>query len=346
MYEKQIVSRDEGQRLDKYLLKLLPAASSSFLYKMLRKKNITLNDKKATGNEKLVQGDSIKIFFSNETLEKFMGKSLSEKVSAEQTYISYELSSKYRRKDIEIVYEDEHFLFLNKPVGMLAQKAKESDYSVNDWILDYLFDSKQITTEDLQSYRPSICNRLDRNTSGLILCAKSIKGAQYLTKLLKDRTIKKYYITLVHGKVDKPMTIQGYLIKNSKTNQVSISNQSKEDASYIETAYQVIFAANECSCLKVHLITGKTHQIRAHLASIGHPILGDSKYGGAIEGNFLKKYKLTNQLLHAYQIEFPEVETDKSELLSGQSFLANPPKLMSDILSDLDIHLSDLKQEG
>lgn len=329
MFEKQIVSRDEGQRLDKFLLKLLPNATSSFIYKMLRKKNITLNDKKASGTEKLKQGDSIKIYFSDETLAKFMGKSSSES--------AYKISDNYRRDRMEIIYEDEQFLFLNKPVGMLSQKAKDSDYSVNDWLIDYLYDSNQIDQTALQTYRPSICNRLDRNTSGLILCAKTLKGAQYLSEQLKKRSMEKYYITLVHGAVERNMTIQGYLTKDNKTNQVSISNKETADASYIETSYEVLYCTKEYSCLKVHLITGKTHQIRAHLSSIGHPILGDSKYGGAVKGSVLNKYKLQYQLLHAYQVVFPIEMEDAA--ISGKTFYAAPPKLLQSILGDLNMTL-------
>ena len=377
MYEKQIVARDEGQRLDKYLQKILPNASTSFLYKMLRKKNITLNKKKAFGSEKLSDGDLIQIFFSDETLAKFMGHSVSYKDSYPATASSStgninqdslqcnKPSIHYKRNAVEIVYEDPDYFFLNKPAGMLSQKSKENDYSINEWILDYLLDTEQIQKEDLQSFRPSICNRLDRNTSGLILAAKSLKGAQFLSEQLAKRSPEKYYLTLVEGILQEPLLLQGYLKKDTKKNKVQvfkkatqisgadksssedqqISKSNLDDGAYIETAYTPLYHTEAYTLLKVHLITGKSHQIRAHLASIGHPIVGDSKYGdtGGADKLF-DKYVLRYHLLHAYQISFPEKEmeseNDSGTSICGKTFYANLPKLFQDILQDVGYSLS------
>lgn len=380
MYEKQIVARDEGQRLDKYLQKILPNASASFLYKMLRKKNITLNKKKACGSEKLSAGDLIQIFFSDETLEKFMGHPVSDKNGLQSTetsfaYIStqehmqYSKSGEhYKRHAVEIVYEDSDYLFLNKPAGMLSQKSKQNDYSINEWIIDYLLDTEQIASKDLQSFRPSICNRLDRNTSGLILAAKSLKGAQFLSEQLAKRSPGKYYLTIVRGALQEPLLLRGYLWKDTKKNKVRILNKPIEKASvehsyidkslvdtgtsetalcdsdYIETAYTPLCHTDAYTLLKVHLITGKSHQIRAHLASIGHPILGDTKYG---DNNgldmLLDKYTLRYQLLHAYQISFPEKDMEQKDdsrtSICGKTFYATPPKLFRDILQDIGYSL-------
>lgn len=332
MYEKQIVDRDEGQRLDKYLMKLLPNATASFLYKMLRKKNITLNKKKASGSEKLLTGDVIQIFFADETLEKFMGH-------------QKKICNRFHPKAVEIVYEDSDYLFLNKPVGMLSQKAGPNDYSINEWIIDYLLETEQIEAKDLYSFRPSICNRLDRNTSGLILAAKSLKGAQFLSEQLARRTVEKYYLTIVKGVLDKPLSLKGYLWKDEKKNKVKIVNSPIEaasrDAYYpIETAYTPLYHTDAFTVLKVHLITGKSHQIRAHLASIGHPILGDSKYSGNHRTEkILDKYVLKYQLLHAYQITFPQQDTESIDdyraSVCGKTFYAPPPKLFQDILQDI-----------
>ena len=333
MYEKQIVHRDEGQRLDKYLLKILPNASASFLYKMLRKKNITLNKKKASGSEKLSAGDVIQIYFSDETLEKFMGHSISA---------GNGLSAQYKQYAVEVIYEDADYLFLNKPAGMLSQKAESDDYSINEWIIDYLLSTEQLLREDLQSFRPSICNRLDRNTSGLVLAAKSIKGAQYLSEQLAKRSAEKYYLTIVEGVLQEPVLLKGYLQKDTKTNKVRVT---KDTGSYIETAYTPLYHTDSYTLLKVHLITGKSHQIRAHLASIGYPILGDRKYNGKKETEKLAdQFGLQYQLLHAYQITFPQRDTESNDSsrisVCGKTFYAALPKQFQEVLQNIGYPLS------
>ena len=195
MFQRTITEREAGQRFDKYLRRLLPEAGSSFLYKMLRKKNIILNGKKADGSEKLVFGDSVSIFFSEETLAKFMGNSMPER---EDYGCAYE-----KLKGIKILYEDTHILLADKPAGILSQKAEKTDLSLNEWLIGHLLHSGAVTQEGLAAYRPSVCNRLDRNTSGIVLCAKSLPGAQLLGELLKDRTLHKYYQLYVKGRVTK-----------------------------------------------------------------------------------------------------------------------------------------------
>lgn len=290
---------DAGQRLDKFLGKYLNEAPKSFLYKMLRKKNITLNGKKATGNEVLALGDEVKLFLSDETIEKFR--------SAVKT--SYPVTK------LDIVYEDENLIFLNKPAGMLSQKADDKTPSMVEYLIGYLLSEKKITESDLERFKPSICNRLDRNTSGLIAGGKSLAGLQFLSEQFKNRTMEKHYLTLVKGKVGKAEQIKGLLIKDNATNKVQIkklpatgdaSKNKEAGESYIETGYEPIGGNDKMTLLRVHLITGKTHQIRAHLASIGHPIAGDAKYGNAAFNQYLKsKYQLKHQLLHAHTLYFP-----------------------------------------
>lgn len=327
MYEQKITGRDEGQRFDKYLQKLLPNAGSSFLYKMMRKKNITLNDKKAAGPEKLKAGDTIKIFFSDETLQKFMGQS---------STLSQSINKAYKNFDVSVVFENEHLLFVNKPVGMLSQKAEKDDYSINEWILDYLMDRGSLSDDDIRSFRPSVCNRLDRNTSGLILCAKSIKGAQFLSEQLKERSMEKQYLALVQGKVDKTCHLKGYLVKDEKNNKVTIYEQAVSNGDYIETSYEPLYIKDEVTLLKVHLITGKSHQIRAHLASVNHPIIGDKKYGNLNTNKmYFEKFKIKSQLLHAWYVVFDKVPEGLG-LTAGEKYTANPPAVFSK-LSDANI---------
>lgn len=316
MKEIIVKENEANQRFDKLLGKYLNKAPKSFIYKMLRKKNITLNGKKADGSEKTRVGDLIKIFLSDETFEKFSEPVAAPKMQKKNT----------GKNTLSIVYEDQHILLLNKPAGMLVQKAKPQDYSLNDAILEYLADKGEVTEESLRTFKPSICNRIDRNTSGMVTAGKSLVGLQVLSKLLKERTIHKYYLCYVAGQVRGKKKISGYLWKNEKTNQVEICSRSREGAKPIETEYCPIAQGTYTTLLEVKLITGRTHQIRAHLASIGYPIVGDNKYGAVkINERYQKSCHINSQLLHAYRIQFPQMDNQLA-YLSGKEFTAEVPK--------------------
>lgn len=292
MKEIVINENEAGQRLDKFLGKLLKEAPASFYYKMLRKKNIVLNGKKATGNEKLTAGDSIKLFLSDETFEKFAGKRQTNDLAASVPNIA-----------LEIVYEDHDVLAINKPAGMLSQKAKKEDISANEYILQYLLESGTITRESLHTFKPSVCNRLDRNTSGILVAGKTLNGLQQMSKAFRERSMEKYYLAIVAGHISKPRRIEGFLKKDEKNNQVTILSEPSNDAKPIITEYRPLKLVGQVTLLEVHLITGRSHQIRAHLASIGHPVIGDTKYGNPrLNREFLKNAGVTHQLLHAYRL--------------------------------------------
>ncbi|MCR5670164.1 MAG: RluA family pseudouridine synthase [Butyrivibrio sp.] len=324
MKEILITENEAGKRLDSFLKSYLKEAGSGFIYKMLRKKNITLNGKKAEGTEKLSKGDSVKIFFSDETFEKFRGKAGIEAVSFKGT--SGKLGT------LPVIYEDENIVLVNKPAGVLSQKADKNDVSVNEWLIDYLLNNGSVTAESLETFRPSACNRLDRNTSGLIICAKNLAGSRVMSSLIKDREVEKYYRTLVSGKVTKSLKLTGFLYKDEATNKVNIKKEDPQDDrySYIETEYTPVefFADKDLTLLEVKLITGKPHQIRAHLSSIGHPIIGDVKYGGKKLG------RNSYQLLHSYRLVFPKVMPSGFEHLSGKEFMAKMPDTFSNIIGD------------
>lgn len=322
MQELHVTANEAGQRLDKLLAKFLNQAPKSFLYKMMRKKNIVLNGKKCTGNEKLKQGDSIKLFFSDETIEKFSAG-------------TYAIPKKEKINMLPIIYEDEQVLLMNKPVGVLSQKAKDSDVSAVEILINYLMETDQLSKEQFRTFHPSICNRLDRNTSGILVAGKTLPALQEMNCFFKERTIAKYYRCLVKGRVIKSEDyIKGYLVKDQKTNKVSITKKKTEEGVPIETEYCVIQSNDEVSLLEVHLITGKTHQIRAHLASIGHPIIGDYKYGDKqINEMYRQAYGLKSQLLHAYRLEMPS-SNGSLAYLNDKKFVAELPDKFIKICKD------------
>lgn len=317
MHELHITENEAGQRLDKLLAKFLNEAPKGFIYKMLRKKNITLNGKKASGSEKLTPGDCVKLFLSEDTIAKFSANQVTETEGS-----------------LEIIYEDAHILLLNKPVGMLSQKARDTDVSAVEHLISYLLRSGQITKEELQTFHPSVCNRLDRNTSGILVAGKSLAGLQEMSRFFKERTIEKYYLCPVSGIVEDSAYIRGFLQKDEKNNKVRILKMEEKGSLPIETEYRPLKSGGNVTLLEVHLITGKTHQIRAHLASEGHPIIGDYKYGDRrLNDSYQKQYGLKSQLLHAYRLKMPETEGVFS-YLSGRQFTAEPPEGFRKICKD------------
>lgn len=342
-----------GQRLDKFLQKYLPHAGKGFLYKMLRKKNITLNGKKALGSEMLAVSDKVCCFFSEETFRKFSGApaaSPSENGSAawaEECKKVYSGTFHDARAyyDITILYEDADFVFLNKPPGILSQKAAPQDASLNEWLTGYLLAQNPGLEKELSTFRPAICNRLDRNTSGIVLCGKSLRGLQYLSECLKERQVRKFYRTICTGVLEEPLELQGYLSKNPLSNKATVVKSADlakppggETLFPIFTRCMPLAATEEHTLLEVELVTGKSHQIRAHLASIGHPLIGDAKYGEMHENTRLrKKYGLSCQLLHACRIEFPETAKEPGKTLSGRSFLAPCPRSFIKLQNELGL---------
>ena len=336
MRQWTVGSGDKDRRLSRYLQKKLPGAPSSFLYKMLRKKNITLNGKKASGNELLYEGDLVTFFLSDETIKGFGGSVGDEEAAGEgaerklQEYVRAYRQLRGRVGQDGILYEDDNILAARKPVGVLSQKAEDRDISMNEWFVGYLLEEKGEAGEGLSDgFRPSVCNRLDRNTGGILLFAKTLRGARKMAELLRDRSLKKYYQAAVAGTVKESGSIGGYLDKDEKTNRVTFSSKREpgSGAGYTRTIYRPLIPGRKYSLLELELITGKTHQIRSHLSSIGHPVLGDPKYGDlTLNKKIRDEYGLRGQMLWCSRIEFPQMDGEFAGL-SKRVIVCDPPAL-------------------
>ncbi len=373
MQSVTIERNQAGQRLDKFLRKLMPAAGTGFLYKMLRKKNITLNGKRAEGGEILTVGDNLSFFFSLETFAKMTGRGTGEAQPSQEPGRDREASrapaAEYIRayhtlsgSGISVLYEDDDLLIADKPAGILTQKASASDISLNEWLIGYLLEKGGISPEELYTFKPSVCNRLDRNTSGIVLCGKSLAGSQYLSRCIREKRLRKIYRTVCVGEISKELTLRGYLKKDPIKNKVQINletpsaeNTLKAGASqnYIETICRPLAVSGGYTLLEVNLITGKTHQIRAHLAGIGHPLIGDAKYGDPkVNRYFRERFNLQYQLLHAYRAELPDMENadmedadaaavDAESVKTWKTFLAPYPRIFLEILNKLGLGAGD-----
>lgn len=303
MKEFTISANEANKTLYKFLKIVLPKAPDSLIYKNLRNKNIKYNDSKATGKEKLNVGDNIKIFFSDETFSKF------------QDSLNDSLTTDYERayrilKNISLVYEDEDILVFNKGANVLTQKAKDSDLSLNEYLIGYLLSTGAVTENSLKTFHPSVLNRLDRNTRGLVICSKTLKASQIISELIKNRQLQKIYRATVKGRLSGELLLDDYLVKDEKTNKVTIYKEKPnlKAAFRIKTRIWSVKEDDDSTVINIDLITGKSHQIRAHLSSIGHPILGDTKYGDMA---FNKKHNCFEQELTAFKLIFPKnIEID------------------------------------
>lgn len=321
MREISVDKNESNQRLDRFLKKYLANATQGFIYKMLRKKNIKLNGAKANPESTIMEGDLIQLYLSDETIDKFMT-------------VKSEIKSKLIPS---IIYEDDNIILINKGVGILSHGAGGGEFEENivDSMVSYLIEKGDYVPRLEKTFTPSICNRLDRNTSGIIIGAKNYQALQIINATIKETKIKKFYNTIVRGRVEKDFKAEAFLSKDEERNLVSVSDIDMEGSKRIETHIRVLKSTKDYSLLEIDLITGRTHQIRSHLSSLGYPVIGDRKYGSpAINKKFNIEYNLDNQWLHGYKIEFNGLD-QPLEYLNGKSFVAPLDEKLGRIEKDL-----------
>jgi len=286
--EVQITEKEAGQRLDKFAHRHLGKPPKSFVQKLLRKKSITVNGKKADGAHLLIVGDVVRLFVSEETINRFAAP-----------------VKTFPKGEVDIIYEDDHVILVNKPANLLTQP----DAPGGDSLVGRL-------RQEGNGFQPVTVNRLDRNTTGLVICAKTLASAQVLSELMADRKIQKIYMGVASGKIAEEMTLRGTHTKDKARNVVSITDGEKGKDAHTHIIPLKYDAVKDATLLEIHLHTGRSHQIRAHLQSIGHPLLGDVKYGGVKAAG--------RQLLHAHRIIFPVMGGILSHL-SNKTFTAPLP---------------------
>ena len=282
---------DAGQRLDRFLSKALPLLPPPLLYKYIRLKRIKVNGKRAGISTRLEPGDVIDLYINDE----FFGKEQNESEKYDFLRASKELS---------IAYEDENILLLDKKAGLLCHPdGDEYTDTLISRVKRYLYEKGEYGPENEHSFSPALANRIDRNTGGIVIAAKNAEALRVLNEKIKKREIAKLYLAVCHGKLEKERgVLRGYLVKDEEKNRVFIDSRRKEGYKEIQTEYRVLDYKNGLSLVEVSLLTGRTHQIRAHMASAGHPLLGDGKYGTNAQNKRFGAYK--KQFLYSYKLIF------------------------------------------
>ena len=304
MKELTIGRNDAGQRLDRFLAKAVPLMPASLAQKYIRIKRIKLNGKRAERDSRLNEGDVLQLYINDEFFDK---------PSQDNAYLTVATPK------LSIVYEDEHVLLVDKRPGIAVHPHDGAEYgrTLIDHILSYLYQKKDWLPRAENAFTPALCNRIDRNTGGIVIAAKTAEALRVLNQKIKDREMDKRYFAIVEG-TPKPRegSLKGYLFKDAKKNRVFVTDTPQPGAKTCQTNYKVLASGNDLSLVECQLITGRTHQIRAQFAHAGHPLLGDGKYG-----KLDKRFDRNIQALYSYKLTFT-FTTDAEGLayLNGRTF--------------------------
>lgn len=302
-----ITQKDAGTRVDRFISKTFDHLPKSLMYKEIRKKNIKVNKKRCSPEQILNAGDMLELYLKDDVLK-----------IKEKHYDFLKAAT-----DLDIIYEDDNIILLNKKVGILCHPDGK-DYIDNlvARLKRYLYEKKEWNPET-SAFTPSLANRIDRNTGGIVIGAKNSQALKIINEKIKSREIEKFYLTVVHGKPNKKSEIlTAYLTKNEKKNLVTVTDNQVENSKKIITEYKVIDCCENACLLEVKLHTGRTHQIRAHLAHIGHPLYGDGKYG--------KEQGRYRQALYSYKLIFNFSDENELSYLNGKTFQAKNIQLLDD----------------
>lgn len=315
----EIGLNEAGQRLDKFLRKLLKDVPLSTIFKALRKGDIRVNGKKQKEKYSLVEGDVVTIKYIQSNAKK-------------------ESSKKFQKVDsskIKIVYEDENMVLVEKWPGVLVHAdKKDGEPTLNDYVLSHLFKKGDYVPENEITFTPAPCNRLDRNTSGIVFFGKNFESLKTLNEMIRERRVKKYYCALVKGRM-KDGRYEAFITKDEGNNKSQVFYDNKSNTKKIAMDVKVLESDGLFSFLEIELITGRSHQLRAHLAFLGHPIVGDYKYGDRKLNSFFEnKFGLTYQFLYAYKVAFKDVP-EKFEYLKNKTITQALPPIFKKIKRDV-----------
>lgn len=323
MFEIRMTENESGQRLDRFLRKYLKEYTLGDIYKLFRKNQVKLNGKRVKENYMLNEGDLLQLYIEKPEAEARQDLPLSKPA-----------------KSLDIIFEDKNIIIANKPAGLLTHPDKPGDTdTLIDRALYHIYKKKG--EEQSETFSPSVCNRLDRNTGGIVIVAKNYKTLKAVNHSIRERGLQKLYLCIVAGKMEPSGEIKGFIKKDEERNISSIQDTDKEDGKAIHTIFRTLGVSEigdlgmRFSLLEVELVTGRSHQIRVHFASLGHPLAGDLKYGDKyINEYFRRHYGLKYQFLYAYKVAFQEVHQDIS-YLEGKSFLCRLPENDAKIIGRL-----------
>ena len=321
MKEFVIGPNDANQRLDRFLAKAVPLLPASLAQKYIRIKRIKLNGARAERDTRLNAGDTLQLYINDEFFDK---------PREDNAYLTVATPK------LNIVYEDAHILLVDKRPGLAVHPHDGAEYgrTLIDHIQAYLYQTHQWSPRGENAFTPALCNRIDRNTGGIVIAAKTAEALRVMKQKIKDRELDKRYLAIVEGAPKPPVgSLKGYLFKDTKKNRVFVTDKPQAGAKTCQTNYKVLSSAKGLSLVECELITGRTHQIRAQFAHAGHPLLGDGKYG-KLSKNADRNY----QALYSYKLTFC-FTTDSGELayLNGKSFRVEQVDFVSEYFPGIKI---------